>query len=204
MDDIIKELNLDSGMTPADYWYYKGLKERTLILNDEVTENIVEDIILPMKQMEKEYLTVDAEAQTKIEPIHLYINSIGGSVLDGMVLCDFIDTIQCPLVVEVLGCAMSMGMHFLAAGGKNPHVTRVAHRFSTGLIHAGSITLNGDARKVKQFAKFDDKYKDIMKEFFLSRTTISEEEYTKHEDEEWYLTAQEMLDLGIVDKILEQ
>ena len=124
--------------------------------------------------------------------------------MDGMVLCDIIDHIQCPLTIEILGYAYSMAGYIAMAGANNPNVKKVCHKHSFGLIHAGSIGFSGDARKAKQVQNFYDRIDDLIKDYLLSHTKITQEQYEEKIDVEWYLTSDEMLELGIVDEIIDE
>lgn len=174
--------------------YKEGLKSRELFLDGSIEENLASEIILPLLRMQKE----------NNNPIKLYINSPGGNIMDGMVLCDIIDHIQCPLTIEILGYAYSMAGYIAMAGANNPNVKKVCHKHSFGLIHAGSIGFSGDARKAKQVQNFYDRIDDLIKDYLLSHTKITEEQYEEKIDVEWYLTSDEMLELGIVDEIIDE
>ena len=183
----------EMGMTPDLYWFYEGLNSRTIIINNEIDSSIIEQVALPLKKMEKE---------NPQEKITIYLNTTGGSVWDGMVICNLIDNISCPVEIIVLGYALSMGSYILMSGFNNPNVTKKCYEFSFALIHAGSVSLAGDAKKVKQTQKFNDKIDEKIKKYLLSHSKIDEETYNLHEDEEWYLTSEEMLMYGLVDEII--
>ena len=189
LDTIITELSKDDSI--ESYWYYTDLKERVLHIFGEINPSILETVILPLQKF-----------SACNEPITLKLHTTGGSVWDAAVLLDLIEKIKCPLTIEVLGYALSMGIYILMAGKNNPNVKRIAHSFSIGLIHPGSLALDGDARKVKQIQKFNDKIENKLKNFLLQNTNMTPEEYELHEDEEYYLTAEDMLRLGIVDEIV--
>lgn len=189
LENVIAELKDDNSI--EKYWYYEGLKDRTLYIFGEIDSSILEAVILPLQRLSEDE-----------EPITIKLHTTGGSVWDAAVLLDLIENIKCPLIIEVLGYALSMGIYILMAGKNNPHVIRIAHSFSIGLIHPGSLALDGDARKVKQIQKFNEKIENKLKNFLLENTNMTSEEYERHEDEEYYLTAEDMLRLGIVDEIV--
>ena len=176
-----------------DVQYLKGLDRRELYIDDEINSDVMRNVIVPLRQMAQENPTA---------PIRLFINSPGGSLLDGMVLCDIIDTIQCPLTIEIMGYAYSMAGYIAMAGYNNPNVKKVCHRFSFGLIHAGNVGFSGDARKAKQVQSFYNKLDDMAKQYILTHSKITEEQYENNLDNEWYLTSDEMIELGIVDEII--
>lgn len=175
------------------YWYYHGLDERILIINDEISSAIVEEIILPLKAM---------ETSDNTKPITLYINTPGGSVYDGMVLCNVIDNIKCPLNIVVLGEAFSMGLLIAMAGANNPNVTRKAYPFSFGLMHEGYAATEGSMQAMRQVQAFHNKISRLSKQYILSHTKMTEQFYDDHQYDEYYMTAEEMLELGIIDEII--
>lgn len=189
-----ESLKLDGSGNLAAYWFNEGLESRTIVINDEITSNVVEQVILPLKKFEAE--DVDA-------PVKIYLSTIGGSAWDGMVVANIIDSVKCPVEVVVLGYAMSMGSYILMAGYNNPKVTKKCYPFSFALIHAGSLSLAGDVKKIKQTQHFNDRFDKRVKEFVLTHTKITEEEYEKHEDDEWYIDSDEMLEYGLVDEIIQ-
>lgn len=184
---------LEEISSPSDYWFCRGMEERIINLNGEIYNDIVENVILPLKAMEKEDPT---------KPVTIYLNTFGGSVLDGLVLCEILDNIKCPVVIEVLGYAFSMGVYILMAGYNNPNVKKVCHNFSFGLLHAGSVSLAGDAKKVRQTQRFNEAIDEKIRNYILTHSKITEEEYETHEDQEWYLYAEDLLKYGIVDEII--
>ena len=189
-----ESLKLDGSGNLAAYWFNEGLESRTIVINDEITSNVVEQVILLLKKFEAE--DVDA-------PVKIYLSTIGGSAWDGMVVANIIDSVKCPVEVVVLGYAMSMGSYILMAGYNNPKVTKKCYPFSFALIHAGSLSLAGDVKKIKQTQHFNDRFDKRVKEFVLTHTKITEEEYEKHEDDEWYIDSDEMLEYGLVDEIIQ-
>lgn len=103
------EINLDellanpAEMTPATYQYYKNLKNRTIIINDQITADIVESVMLPPIEM-------DNDGTGK--PITIRLSTVGGSLFDGITLCDIIDKLKTPTTIVVQTYAYSMGGHY--------------------------------------------------------------------------------------------
>lgn len=195
----VETINLDellanpAELTPATYQYYKNLQKRTIIFNDQVTADIVESVILPLLEFDNDGTG---------EPINILISSCGGSVFDGLVLCDVIDRLKTPTTITVLGYAYSMAGLLLMSGYINKNVIKVCYPFSSALIHSGSSYLEGATNIVKDTFKFQEKFDEKIKEYILSHSKITLEEYEKNERYEWYLTSDEMLKKGLVDKIL--
>lgn len=190
LDDLLT-LNSDDSFCLLNYKV--GLAKREIYIDSDITEQFAEMVIFPFKWMEQDNPTA---------PIHIFINCQGGNITDAMVLCDLIDNTTCPVTVEIMGYAYSMACYLAMAGFSNPNVKTVCHKHSFGLIHAGSVGYSGDARKAKQIQEFYDKIDALLKDYILSHTKITEEQYTAKEDVEWYLTSADMLELGIVDEII--
>lgn len=202
----ILEDSAANGITPDLYQYYKGLANSRVILAGEIMDDIVENVAIPLLDMIKEKEETRQEILKgypfKLEPIEVIIHSPGGSVYDSMFLANIIDKATVPINVKILGNALSMGMIIAMAGYNNSNVTKECYGFSIGLIHAGSLKMEGEANAVRDTMEFNDKYSEMMKQYVLSHSKITEEEYEAHNSKQWYLTAEEMLNYGIVDKVI--
>lgn len=202
-----------NGIAPDLYQYYKGLANDRVILAGEIMDDIVENVAIPLldmikknkeiKDKESEGRIVKIDPNFKLAPIEIIIHSPGGSVYDGMFLANIIDKAEVPINIKIFGNALSMGMIIAMAGYNNPNVTKECYGFSIGLIHAGSLKMEGEANAVRDTMEFNDKYSEMMKQYVLSHSKITEEEYEAHNSKQWYLTAEEMLNYGIVDKVIE-
>lgn len=179
--------------SPIVYQYYKGLSERTIVINEEIVPEILENVILPLLEMDN-----DGSG----EPITLILNTQGGSVFAGMPLCDVIDQIKTPLTIIVPMYAFSMGGLILMAGYNNPNVTKKCYKHSTALLHAGSTYLEGDTSAVRDTFRFNERYEQMIRAYILSHSNISAEEYDKMERYEWYMTSDDMLRTGLVDEVI--
>lgn len=181
-------------ISPAVYQYYVGLQKRRIIFNDTVDSNIVEQVIIPL---------MDMDSDGSGDPIEIILATPGGSTFDSLILCNIIDNLKTPTTIRVMGYAFSMGGLFLCAGYSNPNVKKVCYPFSAALLHAGNVGLEGSANAVKDTMKFNDEMNEKIREYVLSHSKISEEEYAKMERCEWYMCAEKMLELGLVDEIIE-
>jgi ATP-dependent Clp protease protease subunit len=180
-------------MSPSTYQYYNGIINRRIIFNDEVTDDIMESVVIPL-------MTMDTDGTGK--PIEILINSCGGSVYAGMTLCHVIDTLKTKTTIRILAMAASMGSLIAMAGHNNSNVKVVCNPYSVFLIHAGSYYFEGSATQVKDSFEFQEKYEDIMTNYILSHSNITKEEYEKKTRYEWWLTAAEAKQHGIVDEVL--
>ena len=141
--------------------YENLLKNRIILINDLISELTIDKVVMPLLQM-------DNDGSNK--KITIYINTNGGSVHDGLVLCDIIERLKCPTDVIVLGYAYSMGSIILMAGKNNPNVTRYCYPFSVALMHGGSAYLSGTSSQVKDYFKFNEKYEKRISDFIVSHT----------------------------------
>lgn len=178
---------------PVMFQYYKNLKNRKIIINDQIDSSLLETVIIPLLEMDNDGTG---------EPIEIILNTVGGSLFDGLPLCNIIDNLKTPTTITVITYAYSMGGIILMAGYNNPNVKKRCYKYSTALLHAGSSYLEGNSSAVKDQFNFYQKFEDIIKDYTLSHSNISEEEYTKMERYEWYMTSDTMLEKGLIDEII--
>ena len=171
----------------------KLLLERKILINDIISENTMEKVIMPLLRMDN-----DGSG----EKITIYINTNGGSVYDGLVLCNIIEKLKTPTDVIVLGYAYSMGAIILMSGKNNPNVTRKCYPFSTALIHGGSTYVSGSSSQVKDYFKFNERFEKRIADFIVSHTTLTEDDYAAIERYEAYMDSDEMLEKGLDDEII--
>lgn len=173
--------------------YSRLLEERKILINDIISENTIEKVVMPLLRM-------DNDGSGK--KITIYINTNGGSVYDGLVLCDIIEQLKTETEVIVLGYAYSMGSIILMSGKNNPNVIRKCYPFSTALIHGGSAYISGSSSQVKDYFKFNEKFEKRIADFIVSHTNLTEDDYAAIERYEAYMDSDEMLEKGLVDEII--
>lgn len=188
LDDLLSQGALPD---PVSYQYYKNLKENTIILNGEITDSILEMVILPLMDMDKD---------PDVEHITIILNSVGGSLWDAMPLIPVLENINTDTTIRIVGMAASMAG--LIAMAKGPHLKTVCDRFSVGLIHSGSSYLEGTTTAVKDTFHFNEKYEEKVRDYILSHTKIDEKMYHEIERQEFWMDAEDMLKYGVVDEIL--
>ena len=176
---------------PIDYNYYLGLKKGYVTLNDDVSDEIIEHVVFPLQQLDED---------PNIKHITLYVNSSGGDPQDGMAVVTQLEKMTTPVTICILGRACSAAGYIVMAKGN--HIKTVCGKYSIGLIHAGSVDITGDARNAKDTQAFLDRYDDILKSFVISHTKITPEKYDEIDRLEFWMTADDMLELGIVDEII--
>lgn len=186
---------LSNGYDQTLYQYYNQLfNHRTIIFNKEIMEDVVETVYLPLKEFE------DDDSTT---PVTLILNCVGGSVSDGFFLADYLTHYQKPLNIIVCGYAASMAALILAAGGKNPNITRFCYPNSYALIHDGQVAVQAaEAKTAADIMAFNDYVDRQMRQFFIDNTNISPEEFDSHSRKQWFINPVEMKQLGLIDKII--
>ena len=173
--------------------YENLLKNRIILINDTISDLTIDKVVMPLLQM-------DNDGTGK--KITIYINTNGGSVYDGLCLCNIIEGLKTETEIIVLGYAYSMGSIILMSGKNNPNVIRKCYPFSTALIHGGSAYVGGTASQVKDYFKFNEKFEKRIADFIVSHTNLTEDDYAAIERYEAYMDSDEMLEKGLVEEII--
>lgn len=196
LDELFTDIQI-SGLDPVTYQYFNQLlNHRTIIFNDDVQESIVEKVYLPLR---------DFELDSDTAPVTLILNSSGGSVSDGFFLAYYIANYSKPLNIIVPGYACSMAAVLLAAGGKNKNVVRYCFPCSYGLIHDGYVALAAqESKTAADIMAFNDRVDEQIKNFLITNTNITEEDYESHSRHQWFMNADELKQFNMVDKIIGQ
>lgn len=183
-----------STLDPIMYQYFNQLlRKRTIVLNAEIDESILETVVLPLK---------DFEQDTDDTPVKLILNTPGGSVADGLMLCNIIDNYQKPLEIIVPSYSCSMGTIILCSGNKNPNVIKKAYPFSFALFHSGQTYVGGESTSVEDVMNFNKGVDSRIRDYIITNTNITEELYDAHHRKQWYISAEEMLKYGLIDEII--
>ena len=169
------------------------LKERIIFLSEQVDSASASVVVAQL-------LFLDAEDPGK--DIYLYINSPGGSITDGMAIYDTIQYIKSDVVTICVGLAASMGSVLLAAGTKGK---RYALPNSEVLIHQPLISggLSGQATEIKIHADHMVKTREKLNKLLSERTGQPIEKIQADTERDNYMTAQEALEYGLIDEIME-
>lgn len=189
--DLNELLNKGSLPDPVMYQYYKNLNNNTIIINDEITDCLLEFATLPLLQM---------DADPDVKEINIVLNSVGGEIYNGFAFVTALEKVSKPTTLRIIGMAASMGG--LIAMAKNPNLKVVCDKFSVGLIHSGSQYMSGSSHAVRDTFKFSERYEEKIKNYILTHTKINEEMYREIERQEFWMDADDMLKYGIVDEIL--
>jgi ATP-dependent Clp protease protease subunit len=171
--------------------YSRLLKDRIVFIgtaiDDVVTNNVIAQLLfLQMEDQKKD--------------IHLYINSPGGIVTGGMAIYDTINFLQCDVVTYCTGMAASMATVILSAGTKGK---RFALPNSRVMIHQPSGGAGGQAADIAIAAKEILRWRKVLNEVVARHTGKDVAQIEKDSDRDYYMTAQEAKDYGIVDHVVE-
>ena len=171
------------------------LKDRIIFLGEDVNPTSASLVIAQLLFLESE----DPDKE-----IFLYINSPGGSITDGMGIVDTMNYIKCPVSTMCIGLAASMGSVLLASGEKGK---RFATPNSEILIHQPLIGGNGIAgqtTEIKIHADHMIKTREKLNQLLSEKTGQPIEVINRDTERDHWMTAQEELEYGLIDGILEK
>lgn len=188
-----ERLITDSGNVD-EYFYLQDLKQRKLFLNGEIDQFVVSDLVRHILQYNREDTGLDVD---KRAPITLYVASNGGEVDPGFELIDVIMNSKTPVYTVNFGFQYSMGFLIGLAGHK-----RFATKNAKVLMHDGSQFIYDSGTKVQDRMEFQRKIEDRVKNYIISRSNLTEDEYNSKLRVEWYLFADEAKEKGFVDYII--
>jgi len=171
--------------------YSRLLKDRIIFLGEEVNETTASLIVAQLLFLESEDPSKD---------INIYINSPGGSVTAGMAIYDTMHYIKCDVSTICIGMAASMGAFLLAGGTKGK---RFALPNSEVMIHQPLGGAKGQATEIQIAAENILKTKEKLNRMLAANTGKTYEEICNDTERDHWLNAQEALDYGIVDQIIE-
>ena len=171
--------------------YSRLLKERIIFLGDEVNDVTASLVVAQLLFLESE--------DTNKE-ISLYINSPGGSVTAGMAIYDTMNYIKCDVSTICVGMAASMGAFLLSGGAKGK---RFALPNAEIMIHQPLGGTQGQATEIEIAAKHILKTKEKLNRMLAANTGKPYEEICKDTERDNWMDAQEALDYGLIDQIVE-
>ncbi len=170
--------------------YSRLLKDRIVFLGTEVNDQVANSIIAQLLFLQMEDPKKD---------IHLYINSPGGSVTAGLAIYDTMQFMTCDVNTYCIGMAASMGAVLLAAGTRGK---RFALPNSDIMIHQVSGGARGTASDVERTVEFMFKLKKRLIRILSDHTGKSEEQVKTDSDRDYYMSAQEAKEYGLVDEVV--
>src|SRR5690554_2812890 len=172
--------------------YSRLLKDRIIILGSPINDAVASSIVAQLLFLESE----DPE-----KDIHLYINSPGGVVSAGLVIYDTMQYVRCPVSTTCVGMAASMAAVLLASGDKEkrnilPHAREIIHQ-PYGGVQGQAINIEIEAQEIIRIKK-------ILTEILARHSGRSFEQIQIDSDRNKWMSAQEALDYGLVDRIMER
>nr|WP_302598929.1 ATP-dependent Clp endopeptidase proteolytic subunit ClpP [uncultured Cellulosilyticum sp.] len=170
--------------------YSRLLKDRIIILGDEVNQVTANLVVAQL-------LFLEAEDPDK--DIMLYINSPGGSITDGMAIFDTMNYIKCDVSTICMGMAASMGAFLLAGGAKGK---RFALPNAEIMIHQPLGGAKGQATDIQITAEHIIRIKKRMNTMMAEFTGQDYETICNDTERDNYMTAEEALEYGLIDKII--
>lgn len=166
------------------------LNDRIIVLSDEVNDTTASIVVAQLLFL---------EGQDPEKDISLYINSPGGSVTAGMAIYDTMQYIKCDVSTICMGMAASMGAFLLSSGAKGK---RYALPNSEIMIHQPLGGARGQATEIKIVADHILKTRDRLNRILAENTGRSIEEIARDTERDNYLSAQEAMEYGLVDKVI--
>ncbi|MCD8108029.1 MAG: ATP-dependent Clp protease proteolytic subunit [Oscillospiraceae bacterium] len=169
------------------------LNDRIIVLSDEVNDATASIVVAQLLFL---------EGQDADKDIYLYINSPGGSITAGMAIYDTMQYVKCDVSTICVGMAASMGAVLLAGGAKGK---RIALPNSEILIHQpliGGGGLSGQCTDIKIHSDHMVKTREKLNRILAECTGKSIEEITRDTERDNYMTPEEALEYGLIDKIM--
>ena len=170
--------------------YSRLLKERIIFLGEEVNDVTAGRVVSQLLFLESEDPDKD---------INLYINSPGGSVTAGMAIYDTMQYVKCDVSTMCMGMAASMGAFLLSGGTKGK---RLALPNAEIMIHQPSGGAQGQATEIEIAAEHILRTKKKLNTILSENTGQPYETIVKDTERDNWLTAQEALEYGLIDKVM--
>ena len=165
------------------------LNDRIIFLSDEVNDTTASLVVAQLLFL---------EAQDPDKDISFYINSPGGSVTAGMAIYDTMNYVKCDVSTICIGMAASMGAFLLSAGAKG---NRIALPNSEIMIHQPLGGAKGQATDIKIQADLILRTRDNLNRILAENTGRSVEEIARDTERDNFMTAEQALEYGLIDKI---
>ncbi len=172
--------------------YSRLLNDRIIILSDEVNDTTASLVVAQLLYLESQDMDRD---------IQLYINSPGGSITPGMAIYDTMNYIKCDVSTICIGMAASMGAFLLSAGAKGK---RLALPNSEIMIHQPLSGMQGQATDIKIHADRILRIKQKLNEILSDVTGQPLDKIINDTERDNFMSAQEALDYGLIDKIIDK
>jgi ATP-dependent Clp protease protease subunit len=166
------------------------LKERIIFLSSPINDEVAASICMQLLFL---------EADNPKKEIAMYINSPGGIVTSGMAIYDTMQFIRPPISTLCIGQAASMGSLLLTAGTTG---MRFALPNARIMVHQPSGGFQGQASDIERHAEDIIKMKRRLNEVYVKHTGRSYEQIEKTLDRDYFMTAEQAQDFGLIDRVL--
>ena len=166
------------------------LNDRIIFLSEEVNDTTASLVVAQLLYL---------ESQDPDKDIQFYINSPGGSVTAGMAIFDTMQYVKCDVATICVGMAASMGAFLLAAGAKGK---RMALPNAEIMIHQPSAGTQGQITDMALHLKRLETIKKRMNQILADRTGNPVETVTADCERDNFMSAQEALEYGLIDKVI--
>jgi ATP-dependent Clp protease, protease subunit len=171
--------------------YSRLLKERIIFIGTPIDDNVANSIVAQLLYLQSEDANKD---------INMYINSPGGSIYAGLAIYDTMQWLRPDVSTVCMGMAMSMGAVILAAGSKGK---RFCLPNSTMLIHQPLGGAEGQAADIEITAREILRLRRSLYEILAKHTGQTTERILQDSDRNYYLTAPQAVEYGLIDEILQ-
>ncbi len=172
--------------------YSRLLEDRIIFLSGEIDDAVANTVVAQL---------IYLEGKDPAKDISLYINSPGGSVTSGMAIYDTMNYIKCDVSTICIGMAASMAAFLLSSGAKGK---RYALKNSEVMIHQPLGGAQGQASDIRIQAEHILRIKSKMNRILAANTGKSVEQIERDTDRDNYLTADEALEYGLIDRVYEK
>lgn len=172
--------------------YSRLLKDRIIFIGETIDDHLANLVVAQMLFLESE----DPE-----KDVHIYINSPGGVITSGLAIYDTMQYIKCPVATICVGQAASMAAVLLAGGSDGKRVALPSARI---MLHQPLGGTQGQATDIQIHAREIMRMKERLHDILTHHTGQPRERIEKDTDRDYFMSAEEAVEYGIVDKVIEK
>ncbi len=172
--------------------YSRLLKDRIIFIGEAIDDHLSNLVVAQLLFLESE----DPE-----KDVNIYINSPGGVITSGLAIYDTMQYIKCPVSTICVGQAASMGAVLLAGGDKGKRIALPSSRI---MIHQPMGGTQGQAVDIQIHAREIMRLKDRIHDILVRHTGKSPEAIESDTDRDFFMSAEEALSYGIIDRVIAQ
>jgi ATP-dependent Clp protease protease subunit len=172
--------------------YSRLLKDRIIFIGETIDDHLANLVVAQMLFLESE----DPE-----KDVHIYINSPGGVITSGLAIYDTMQYIKCPVATICVGQAASMAAVLLAGGSDGKRVALPSARI---MLHQPLGGTQGQATDIQIHAREILRMKERLHDILTHHTGQPRERIEKDTDRDYFMSAEEAVEYGIVDKVIEK